>query len=145
MNGKQEKDINYIIQYFNRQVSNIFKIIDSKLDEIQDDNVDWVRRVTKIIRNENPPMMLEKSIDKLWDNKEKILERNTEFLLQTEVVGKYIKDDERKEFIEGLINFVRVKYKNLSKTETDDIWLCINNMLQAVIKYKIIKCDFIPD
>ena len=63
MDTKKEKKISDIIQYFNRQISNIFKAIDNASYEIQHNpDIDWVRRVTKIVRNENPPYILEKSI-----------------------------------------------------------------------------------
>lgn len=142
MDYKKEKDVSDVIQYFNRQVSNIFKVIDNKDDSIQHNpDVDWVRRITKIVRNENPPYMLEKSIDKLWDNKDAIIERNVDFF-NSEITGKYIKNDERKEWMEGLVGFVRSRYAALQTDELDHVWNCINNMLQAVIKYRILRDDF---
>jgi hypothetical protein len=143
MDHKKEKEINDIIQYFNRQVSNIFKVIDGKDDSIINNlDVDWVRRVTKIIRNENPPYMLEKSVDKLWENRDAIISKNADFLLTKEVVNKYIKNDERKEWMEGMCDFIRSKYTSLNSTELEYMWKCINAMLQSVIKYRIIKNDF---
>ena len=86
MDHKKEKEINDVIQYFNRQVSNIFKVIDTKDDSIQNNpDVDWLRRITKIIRNENPPYMLEKSVDKLWDNRFAILAKDADFLVKKEI------------------------------------------------------------
>lgn len=143
MDHKKEKEINDIIQYFNRQVSNIFKVIDNKDDSIINNlDVDWVRRVTKIIRNENPPYMLEKSVDKLWENRDAIISKNADFLLAKEVANKYIKNDERKEWMEGMCDFIRSKYKALDDKELEYLWKCINAMLQSVIKYRIIKNDF---
>ena len=143
MDHKKEKEINDIIQYFNRQVSNIFKVIDGKDDSIINNlDVDWVRRVTKIIRNENPPYMLEKSVDKLWENRDAIIDKNADFLLKKEVTNKYIKNDERKEWMEGMIDFIRHKYTSLNDTELEYLWKCINAMLQSVVKYRIIKNDF---
>jgi hypothetical protein len=143
MDTKKEKEVSDVIQYFNRQMSNIFKVIDNKDDSINHNpDVDWVRRITKILRNENPPYMLERSIDKLWDNKDKIIERDSAFLLNKKVTSKYVKDDSRKEWIEGMIDFVRNRYTDLSPDELEHVWKCINNMLQAVIKYRILKDDF---
>lgn len=143
MDAKKEKEISDIIQYFNRQISNIFKVIDNADDSVQyNPDVDWVRRITKIVRNENPPYMLEKSIDKLWENKDKIIAKDSDFLLKKEITGKYIKDDSRKEWMEGMVDFVRNRYKDLDKQDLEYLWKCINNMLQSVIKYRIIKNDF---
>ena len=143
MDHKKEKEINDVIQYFNRQVSNIFKVIDTKDDSIQNNpDVDWLRRITKIIRNENPPYMLEKSVDKLWDNRFAILAKDADFLVKKELVSKYIKNDERKEWMEGLMSFIRSKYLILNPTELDYLWNCINAMLQSVIKFRILKDDY---
>jgi hypothetical protein len=143
MDHKKEKEINDVIQYFNRQVSNIFKVIDTKDDSIQNNpDVDWLRRITKIIRNENPPYMLEKSVDKLWDNRIAILAKDADFLVKKELVSKYIKNDERKEWMEGLMSFIRSKYLILNPTELDYLWNCINAMLQSVIKFRILKDDY---
>jgi hypothetical protein len=86
--------------------------------------------------------MLERAIDKLWDNKDKIIERDLAFLINKKVTSKYIKDDSRKEWMEGMIDFVRNRYTDLSPDELEYVWKCINNMLQAVIKYRILKDDF---
>jgi len=143
MDTKKEKEVSDVIQYFNRQVSNVFKVIDNKDDSISHNpDVDWVRRITKILRNENPPYMLERAVDKLWDNKDKIIERDSVFLLNKKVTSKYIKDDSRKEWIEGMVDFIKNRYTDLSPDELGHVWKCINNMLQAVIKYRILKDDF---
>jgi hypothetical protein len=144
MDSKKVKEISDIIQYFNRQVSNIFKIIDNKDDMIKNNpDIDWVRRITKIVRNENPPYMLEKSIDKLWENKDSILNRDLNFLIDNDVAHKYIKNDCRKEWIEGMLTFFMDNLNNLNEDDRDYLWKCINNMLQAVIRYKIIHNDFL--
>ena len=143
MDNKKEKEINDIIQYFNRQVSNIFKVIDGKDDSIANNpQLDWVRRITKIVRNENPPFMLERCVDKLWENRVAIIDKNADFLLKKEVASKYIKDDSHKDYLEGLCEFIRSKYTALDETELEYLWKCINAMLQAVIKFRIIKNDF---
>lgn len=143
MDSKKYKEISDIIQYFNRQVSNIFKVIDNKEDIIKNNpDIDWVRRITKIVRNENPPYMLEKSIDKLWENKDSILNRDLNFLIDNDVAHKYIKNDCRKEWIEGMLDLFMKNLDNLNTDERDYLWKCINNMLQAVIKYRIINEDF---
>lgn len=143
MDTKKEKEVSDVIQYFNRQVSNVFKVIDNKYDSINHNpDIDWIRRITKILRNENPPYMIERSVDKLWDNKDKIIERDSDFLVNKKVTSKYIKDDSRKEWMEGMIDFIRNRYTELSPDDLEHVWKCVNNMLQAVIKYRILKDDF---
>lgn len=144
MDLKKEKEISDIIQYFNRQVSNVLKTLVSKNHDLLQNNsdLDWVRRVTKIARDINPPLMLEKSMDKLWDNKDAIIARDINFFKQKEVISKYIKNDCRKEWMESMISFIEHNIDILDEDEYDYLWKCINNMLQAVIRYRIVKDDF---
>ena len=62
--------------------------------------------------------------------------------IKKELVSKYIKNDERKEWMEGLMSFIRSKYLILNPTELDYLWNCINAMLQSVIKFRILKDDY---
>ena len=70
------------------------------------------------------------------------MNRDHNFFMSKSVSDKYIKNDERKEWMEGMVLFIRSRYKDLSDDELDRIWKCINNMLQCVIKYKILKNEF---
>jgi hypothetical protein len=143
MNAKKEKEISNIIQYFNRQVSNIFKMIDNTKYSTNDSpEVDHIRRITKIARNENPPLMLEKSIDTFWDNKDAIIRKDYVFFTESDVCIKTVGSDASKEWVEKMLDFVRSKYAELTGEDRESIWKYINNMLQAVIKYRIIRGDF---
>ena len=141
MNLKKEKEISDIIQHFNRQLSKIFKLIDS-IDAIQNNpDLDWVQRVVTIIKNVNPAHIIDRSIDRLWESREFIINRDEKFITENHV-DKYIEDDCRKEWMEGLFRYLRSKYTTLKREEITYLWDCINNMLEAVIKYRIIKQDF---
>jgi hypothetical protein len=142
MDDKKDKEMIELMEYFNRQISNVFKIVDMK-DEISSNaNVDRVRRMVKILRHEAPLLMLERSVDKLWDNKDAIMSRNLDFLMAKENSNKYIKNDERKEWLENLFNLIRNKYSELDKSETEYLWKCIDNMLKCAIKYRILQGNF---
>jgi hypothetical protein len=141
MNVDKQKKISNILQQFNRQTSQILKII--KIIEKNNIDVEWVQRILRILRNENPPLVLEKCIDKFWYNKEKIISRDTDFFInENKAYRNYIKDDDRKEWIEGIIDMIKKKQSLLTEEQRTYIWDRLNNMLQCIIEYRIIVGDF---
>ena len=142
MDPDNEKKKNDIIQQFSRYLSRLLKTA----NEIDNGNVtlEWVTRVIRILRNENPPLVLEKCIDKLWDNSEKIIARDKDFFLDNidDLNEKYIKKDERQEWIEGIVSHIKKKINVLSDDQTTDVWDSLNGMLENVIKYRILIGDF---
>ena len=136
---KKQKQLSDILQKFNSKISKLMKIARNFTDE--DPNIEWVSRIIKIIRNENPPMILERCIDKFWDNKDHIISRDVEFF-KTCSTDKYVKNDNNKQWIDGLINVVRTKFFELSSSEQNIIWECMNEMLKCIIEYRLIKEDF---
>lgn len=139
MDSKKQKELSDILQQYNRHVSKLFKIIDVIVPN--NPHIDLARRLIKILRNENPPAVLEKTIDKLWDNKDRILKRDAHFF-KTCSFDKYIKVDSNKEWLDSLVNLVRIKYDILNDQEQTYIWDILNNMLKNVIEYRLIKGDF---
>jgi hypothetical protein len=141
MNVDKQKKISNILQRFNRQTSQILKII--KIIEKNNIDVEWIQRILRILRNENPPLVLEKCIDKFWYNKEKIISRDTDFFInENKAYRNYIKDDDRKEWIEGIIDMIKKKQALLTEEQRTYIWDRLNNMLQCIIEYRIIVGDF---
>jgi hypothetical protein len=141
MNADKQKKISNILQRFNRQTSQILKII--KIIEKNNIDIEWIQRILRILRNENPPLVLEKCIDKFWYNKEKIISRDTDFFInENKAYKNYIKDDDRKEWIEGIIDMIKKKQALLTEEQRTYIWDRLNNMLQCIIEYRIIVGDF---
>jgi len=139
MDSKTQKEISDILQQFNREVSRLFKVIDAIIPD--DPTVDWARRIIKIFRNENPLAVLDRSVDKLWEHKDNIIARNSEFF-RTCSFDKYIKKDGNKEWLDNLIKIIRTRFFDLSEKEQNYIWACLEGMLTNVIKYKLIKGDY---
>lgn len=139
MDTPYQTEINIIIQQFNRQVSRLMKIANEISGD--DPNIEWLTRVFKIMRNESPLCILEKCVDKIWDNKDHILEKNTKFF-ETCSLDKYIKRDKNKEWIDEMVKLVRTKFFDLSEKEQNCIWECMGEMLKNIIKYRLLKGDF---
>lgn len=138
MDDKKIKEINDVITFFNRQVSQIFKFIDSCDDYKDNALLDKVRLIVKVVKVVEPADMLERCIDKLWDNREAVIGRDAAFFKDSNVMYSYIKEDENKEWLTGLIDFIKEQYDTFDDDEIDKIWTYINNMLEAVIKYRML-------
>jgi hypothetical protein len=140
MDNKKEKDISDITQQFNRHAGKLFKIIDKNAGE-ENANAAWVVRIFKIMRNENPLCILEKCVEKLWDNKDAIISKDVKFFESCNL-DKYIKKDKNKVWLDELVSLIRAKYFVLSEKEKDVMWEATNEMLKCVIQYKLVNGDF---
>lgn len=139
MNSKLQKEISDIVQTYNRHA---VKILNLAVHYAPDDpNIDWLKRIIKIVRNESPTMIIEKGLDKLWDNRENILKKDVEFFKYCSL-DKYIKKDENKVWLDEIVKLVRQKYFDLSLKEQDIIWSHIQVMLECVIKYRLNMGDY---
>jgi hypothetical protein len=139
MNSNKQKEISDVLQQFNRQVTKLLKIAESIIPN--NHTIDWAKRVIKIIRNEDPPAILERCVDKLWDNREPIMKRDAEFFKVCKL-DKYIKNDENKEWLDKLVNLIKTKYFELNANEQSYIWDCMEELLKNVIKYRLLQDDF---
>ena len=138
MSSDKKGEIAPIVEQCNRNISRILKIAKS----IEPDNADLERvtRLVKIIRYENPPHVLERCVDKFWDNKDKIMNRDIDFFvnnIQT-LKEKYIKKDIRQSWMEGMTDYIKNNLNKLSEEDMTYIWDCLNNILKCVIQYKLI-------
>ena len=131
-----DDDIDKILLYFNREVSNICKLCVKK--DKNNVDIEWIYKVVKTIKYENPKYLIEICIEKLWDNKDKIIERDENFFKYNNIEKKYILNDRNKEWVESLFTVLREILFNLDTDEKNYLWDRLNNMLELVIKYKLI-------
>jgi hypothetical protein len=138
MDYKKEKENINIIQNYNRECMKLINIAENFLDD--DPTFDWFIRMIKIVKNENPSMLIERSLDKLWNCKDNILNKNDKFftdntkMLQLE----YIKNDKNKEWLTEFTSAVSTKMHELSIVEKDIMWECLKKMLECSIQYKLL-------
>jgi hypothetical protein len=140
MNSEHQKKISNIVFSFNRQVSKITKV--AKQIDPNDVNVEWIQRAVRVLRAESPLLILEKCMDKLWDNRAKIIACDRNFFVKTGNFSKYIKNDENKQWLEGVVEMVRRKQSVLTEKQLQLIWECLNQMLHYVIQYRIVTGDY---
>jgi hypothetical protein len=140
--GDKDKQIADIVETFNRHLSRILKVVKS----FEPNNVDLetVMRLIRIARYENPTHVLERSVDKFWDNRDKVIARDLDFFYNnTDMLKeKYVKKDVRQGWIESLVDHIHKNISKLTEDQTTYIWDCLNELLQCVIRYRIVVGDF---
>lgn len=136
MESREQKELDHIIQTFNSQTVKLIKIVDYILPDHPD--IEWFKRISKIVRYESPSLLIEKSLENIWDNKENIMSRNIDFFNNCSY-DKFIEQDNHGEWLDEIIKIFRVEYFNLKQKEIDIVWKCMDTMLECVIKYNLIK------
>jgi hypothetical protein len=136
--GDVDKKISDVIQRFHRHLAYLLKTIAAIMPNHPD--VEYLRKLVSLARNEDPCLVIDRCIDKYWDNREHIMAENTDFFLRCPM-NKYVKVDSNKEFIDRLIRIIRIKFFELSDDEKKSIWSCNQNMLKCVIEYKLLRRD----
>ena len=141
MTHDKNEEIATIVEQCNRNIARVLKMAKS----IEPDNADLERvaRLIKIIRYENPPHVLERCVDKFWDNKDKIMNRDIDFFVNNieTLKNKYIKKDIRQSWLEGMTDYIKNNIHKLTEDDMTYIWDCLNNIFKCVIQYKIINID----
>jgi translation initiation factor 2B subunit (eIF-2B alpha/beta/delta family) len=138
MDEKIDKKIHDLINNFNRQISKLVNMADNSLSN--NPNIDWLKRIVRIVKNENPNMLIDVSSDKIWENKTYIMNHDIEFF-KTCSFEKYTKGSDHAKMIDELIKLFRDDYDNLTTKEHAIIWECMDKMLKNIIEYRLIKGD----
>lgn len=143
MDHNKQKKISTICDNFNRQIARLIKL--AERDHKDDINLYYVKRGISLVRQQNPALVLEKCIDKLWENKTQIIDRDVKFFVDNmrEKAGKFIKDDHRADWLYSILEMLKREEKLLKDDEREYIWDCINKMLEHVVEYRIIMGDFV--
>jgi hypothetical protein len=139
MDSDNQKKINTIVQNYNRQVKKLLSMIDYLIPD--NPKVYLIIRIFNMIKRENPSMIIERGVDKLWDNKDHILNKDVEFFKKS-TGSQYIKDDNNKEWLTELISMLKEEYENLNEKEINVIWSGMKNLLECVIQFKLLKQDY---
>jgi hypothetical protein len=128
-----------IARSFNKQILNIFRVVDSKVEGNPD--IDRLKRLISMCRNVCPLFMIERCKDKIWIDRDHILKENEDYFLNRKF-DEYIKKDQNQRFIETLIEMVHDGYHLLSPSEKKCLWKYIKQMLQDCMEFKLTTGDF---
>ena len=141
MDVEHQGKINNVLQKFNRQISKIFKVIDRLYPD--DNAINHIKNVIQLAREEMPERLITEGGEKLWDNREKIIEWDVEFFLRPGNMSRYAGNEKSRSEVEGMRTFVGREYKNLTDDEIVFVWDTVNSMLKCVIEYRILKGEYI--
>lgn len=139
-NAETTTKINNVITEFHRTVFNILKIC----KKIEPTNVllDSLQKRLSFARDYSPFIIIDKCKDKIWLHKEYIINEDENFFLQNNF-AQYIKEDENKSFIYGMVKLVKSRYKERSEAEKKELWRHIKLLLKSISEYKILTGDFV--
>lgn len=82
--------------------------------------------------------------DKLWASKDFILAKDEKFFLSYEY-NDMIASDEKKEFIEGLIDSLRDRYINMTTDEKELYWSKAKKLIIYIAKFKKLANEYEAD
>jgi hypothetical protein len=141
MDGKEDKEqkISLVIHDFHSQIAKILKVVDSKRPN--DLEVDRLKRLIRIARDEEPLLIMNKCKDKIWDSRLQIRGKNMDYFLSRDY-NEFVKKDGNQMFIESLINLVKRSREELNEKEIAFIWKVNNKLLDDVCEYKILTEDY---
>jgi hypothetical protein len=142
MDSNKQKKINDAVQKFNTQCGKLLKIA-SKIAVSDDRHLEWLIRMFKIAKDIDPLSIITRGVDKLWDSKNYIISKNKLFFMEELDTTKYIKNDGNKQWLDGIVETVKLGLDKLSKKEEEYVWICLNEMLSSVIEYKLLTDDFL--
>ena len=134
-----QRKISAIVQSFSSDISQLLKIVDAKLPGNLE--VDRLKRIIRIARDEEPLMIINKCKDKIWDSREQILAEDEDFFISKRY-DEYIKKDENQMFFEGLINLFKSSRSLLSEKESRFMWSTVKHLLATVTEYKMLIEDY---
>ena len=136
-----EKKLSDILQKFNLHAGKIMKVAVA-ISGDSHQRIGWLSRVFNIARDIDPLCIITRCVDKIWIARDKILNKDMDFFMNDYDTSIYIKNDDNKVWLDELVSMVRNEVPLLSKKEQDYLWSCLNEMLSAVIEYKLIKGEF---
>jgi hypothetical protein len=141
MNSTNDKKISDSVQSFNTQCGKILKIA-CKIAGSDHKHLSWCVRMFKIAKDIDPLCIINRGVDKLWDSKEHIINKDKLFFMEKYDTNKFIKNDGNKQWLDGIVETVKLGMDELSKMEEEYVWNCLNIMLSSVIEYKLLTNDF---
>ena len=122
---------------FNKIILQLVKFMKKK--EPNNIDIEWLHKILCTIKNENPSLIIDKCMDKLWDMKDNIINRSEKFFLENDIEKKWIKDDCRKEWLTSFVQHIKQNMFILTDSEKGFIWNNLNKMLEIIIEHRILN------
>jgi hypothetical protein len=129
----ESKALDSILNSYSQLVSGIITMalkITKEDDEIAE--IEHLRRLIIIVPKDE---LFIRSKDKIWDAREKILNKDADWFIKRDY-SKLIKKDSKQTMIETLVNVVKRYYPELDDDEKNMYWKKAIGLLQVVAEYK---------
>ena len=138
-------DQDELFKIFNIYVQNINAVIaiakeQAKQDDDEEDILALLQ-VSRILGVAPPDEIFIRSHQKIWVNREQILNKNIDFFLNRNY-SHLIKQDRHQTFLTTLINIIKHKFAKLDKDVQNLYWNKIFCLLQCIIKYKKLVAEY---
>jgi hypothetical protein len=134
-----DDELNRILKYFHTAAFRIIAIAEA-IDP-KNHYIEWVKQQIHLFRKIDKENIIRRMKDKLWDYRNEIMAHNMEFF-KTNQFSKYIKNDERKQFMHSFIGMLQKKFDDLKPEESAEIWDNVEKLLIACIEYKKLIKDY---
>lgn len=135
MNKKNnDKEIDIVLSEFHSTIFKILKIC----RKIEPNNMDleWLQSKLSIARDIDPLIIITTCSEYIWEYREHIITENEDFFLKSKYT-EFIKEDTKdKSFMYSIINLIKNKYSEISKSEKKSLWDLIKSVLSFTVKYK---------
>jgi len=137
------KAINDLCDEFHKTLGKLLNLVESKSD---DADIDRLKRMIKICKEEDPTFLITRCQNKLWDSRDQIKTRDSSYFLNQLDYSKYIRAGSQSEaFQYRLITLVKREYASLTTSEENEIWEITYDMLKCAAKYKFLTKDYVPE
>jgi hypothetical protein len=100
-----------------------------------EDEIVEIERIKRLINLAPIDERFVRSKDKIWNVRNQILEKNTQWFLDRDY-SSLVKKDHNQATIETIMSIIRDKFHTLSKAEMDHYWNKAIALLQNVARYK---------
>lgn len=133
-----ESELNKIIDAFNKNLSQLFKLA-KKIDPGNKD-LHFYNNKFILAKQFQPAAVLERNIDAFWNNKDLILDKNVDYFLKLE--NFVYEDENEREIYRKNMECGQQILDRITESELLCIWNYLNNMLESVIQYKLLKNEY---
>lgn len=128
------EELSVICSVFNDNIMNLIKFIRGKEPDSPD--VNMLNTVVRECINESETLVLDRCMDKIWDARQHIRDKNADYFLERDY-SALIKKDQRENFIVTLVSIIKTGWKtSLYDEEREYVWVRAKLMLKCVACYE---------
>ena len=138
-----QTELNKIFISYKQIITSLITLVKEQAKQNNDeDDIVVLEQLARIVSLAPLDEIFIRSHDEIWDYKEQILTKDSDFFLNKNY-SLVIKKDKNQQFLETLIAIIKTNFPILDKKEQNFYWVKVASLLNAVIKYKKLTADFL--